>query len=368
MKHIDEYRDPDLAGKLLHRLAVTVDQPMTFMEVCGTHTVAISKSGLRQALPAQVKLLSGPGCPVCVTANHDIDWAIEVGLQTNAILATFGDMIKVPGSYLSLNTAKAQGADVRVVYSTLDALKIAETNPEREVVFYGVGFETTAPTIAIALIEARRRHLQNFSVYSTHKTVPIALEALLSLGEIKIDGFLCPGHVSVIIGSDAYKPVVEKYHVPSVVAGFEPLDILQAVLMLADQVKSGRAEVEVQYSRVVKPQGNTVALQVLYEVFESSDAEWRGIGVIPGSGLRIREEFSAFDAAHRFSLKLPPIKEHAGCSCGEILRGIKIPTDCPLFAKACDPENPIGPCMVSSEGACAAFYRFERFNLDIMEC
>lgn len=364
MKHIDEYRDPQLAKKLLHRIEAEATKPMVFMEVCGTHTVAISKSGLRQALPDTVKLLSGPGCPVCVTANVDIDWAIEVGLQKDVILTTFGDMIKVPGSYMSLASAKAQGADVRVVYSTLDALKIAEANPKREVVFYGVGFETTIPTIAVAILEARKRHLHNFSVFSVHKVVPPALEALIQLGEVNVNGFICPGHVSVVIGSDAYKPVAQGFHVPCVVTGFEPLDILQGVLMLVSQVMSSRSEVEVQYTRVVKPQGNTVALEVMYEVFEPCDAAWRGIGVIPQSGLAIREELSAFDAALKFDIELPPVKEHAGCSCGEILRGIKLPDECKLFAKACNPENPIGPCMVSSEGACAAYYRFDRFHMN----
>lgn len=363
MKHIDEYRNPELAKKLLHHIAEHSGSPMVFMEVCGTHTVAISKSGLRQTLPANIKLLSGPGCPVCVTANRDIDWAIELGLQTNAILATFGDMIKVPGSYSSLNTARAQGADVRVVYSTTDALKIAEANPERQVVFYGVGFETTTPTVAVSMMEARKRRIHNYSVYSVHKLVPPALEALINLGELRLDGFICPGHVSVVIGSDAYKPIAEKYHMPCVVAGFEPLDILQAVLMLIDQVENGRAEVGVQYTRVVKPQGNTIALEAMFEVFEPSDAEWRGVGIIPGSGLEVCEEFSNYDAKIRFDLNMPPVKEHAGCSCGDILRGIKSPNDCKLFAKACNPENPIGPCMVSSEGACAAYYRFERFRV-----
>jgi hydrogenase expression/formation protein HypD len=358
LKYLSEFRDPVLAKKLIRSIKDISRQKTNLMEVCGTHTVAISKSGIRQVLPENITLLSGPGCPVCVTANSDLDKAISIA-QTGVIFTTFGDMLKVPSSYSSLGEEKAKGVDVRVVYSTLDALKIAEEHPDREVVFYAVGFETTAPTIAISLLEAERRGIKNYSVYCVHKIVPPAMRALLDLGELGLEGFLCPGHVSTIIGSAPYEFITDEYQIPCVVAGFEPLDILQSVLMLVQQVEKGEAKVEIQYTRSVLPEGNKIAMEMMERVFEVADAEWRGIGIIPGSGLKVKEEYAHLDAERRFEVEVPPTKpDPPGCSCGEILRGIKFPYDCQLFGKACTPERPIGPCMVSSEGSCAAYYRY----------
>jgi len=359
LKYLSEYRDPVLAKKLVESIKkISPNRKINFMEVCGTHTVAISKSGIRQVMPDRITLLSGPGCPVCVTANSDLDKAIALA-QTGIILTTFGDMMKVPGSYSSLSEEKADGVDVRVVYSTLDALKIAEENPDRDVVFYGVGFETTAPTIAISMLEAQKRGLKNYSVYCVHKIVPPAMKALLDIGELALDGFICPGHVSTIIGSKPYEFITDEYQIPCVIAGFEPLDILQTILMLLKQIEKGEARVEIQYKRSVVPEGNKLALDLMYKVFEVADADWRGIGIIPGSGLKIRKEYAGFDAERLFEFDVPETKpDPPGCSCGEILRGIKFPYDCKLFGKACTPERPIGPCMVSSEGSCAAYYRY----------
>ncbi|MCK4776887.1 MAG: hydrogenase formation protein HypD, partial [Actinomycetia bacterium] len=296
----------------------------------------------------------------CVTANEEIDKAIALASIPNTILTTFGDMMKVPGSYSSLALEKAKGLDVRVCFSTLDALKLAEENPDKNVIFYGVGFETTAPTIALSIIEAKKRGLKNYFVLSVHKTVPLAMKALLSLGEIKLHGFLCPGHVSTIIGSDAYQPVVDEYHIPCVISGFEPIDILMGIYFLVKQIENNEAKVENRYKRAVKPEGNILAQKAMDEVFEPCDTEWRGIGVIPGTGLKIRAKYSNFDASTFLNdIELPPVVEPKGCSCGEVLRGVIFPYQCKLFGKACTPDNPIGPCMVSSEGSCAAYYRYE---------
>lgn len=357
MKFIDEFRDRHIARELAARIAQAAVKPLTFMEVCGTHTMAIARHGLKALLPETVRLISGPGCPVCVTPQAEIDRFIALGKLPDVILTSFGDMLRVPGSRSSLEQERARGADVRVVYSPLDAVRIAREHPDRRVVFCGVGFETTAPGVALAILEAQKSGLTNFFVYGAHKVVPPALHALASDPEIRLDGFLCPGHVSVIIGSRAYEPVAHHYRLPCVIAGFEPLDILQAVLLLVEQAAAGRAEVETPYTRVVLPDGNPAALQCLRTVFAPADAEWRGLGVIPGSGLRIRLEFAAFDAA----AWLPPPEEapkETGCECGRILTGRQSPRDCPLFGAACTPVNPVGPCMVSSEGACAAEYRY----------
>lgn len=358
MKYLSEFRDPVLAKKLIQSIKEISRRKTSLMEVCGTHTVAISKSGIRQVMPENITLLSGPGCPVCVTANSDLDKAIAIA-KSGVIFTTFGDMLKVPSSYSSLGEEKASGIDVRVVYSTLDALKIAEDNPGRDVVFYAVGFETTAPTIAISLMEAERRGIKNYSIYCVHKIVPPAMRALLDLGELGLEGFICPGHVSAIIGSDPYQFITDEYQIPCVIAGFEPLDILQTIYMLVKQVEDGEAKVEIQYKRTVSPEGNKIAQEMMDKVFETADAEWRGIGIIPGSGLKVREDYSHFNAEKRFDVDVPPTKpDPPGCSCGEVLRGIKFPHDCQLFGKACTPERPIGPCMVSSEGSCAAYYRY----------
>lgn len=358
----DGWRDPEAARRLTARLVQTASAPMKLMEVCGTHTVSIARNGLRELMPPSVKLLSGPGCPVCVTANADIDRAIEIGRISDVVLATFGDMVKVPGSYSSLAQEKADGRDVRVVYSPLYAISLAQSMPDKQVVFLGVGFETTAPAVAAAMKSAKRQGVKNFSVLSMHKTVPAALEALVNDPEVGIDGFILPGHVSAVIGPEPYRFLASRYGVPGVIAGFEPVDILQAVLMLARQVSEGRSEIEVAYLRGVGADGNPAACDLMAEVFEPTDSEWRGIGVIPGSGLAIRDSFAGFDAARRFQVFSPPVRQPSACRCGEVLRGVKLPNECPMFGKGCTPEHPVGPCMVSTEGSCAAYYRYADRN------
>ena len=356
------FRDPVIARKLIEAIDSTDIEPVKFMEVCGTHTVSIAKHGLRGVLPDRITLLSGPGCPVCVTSNADIDTAIEFARQPNVTLTTFGDMMKVPGSYSSLSREKADGRDVRIVYSPLDALDLAEKNPDSQVVFVGVGFETTVPIIASAIETAAERGIDNFSVFSAHKTVPEALRALVSDPDVQIGGFILPGHVSTIIGLEPYRFLAEEYDVPSVITGFEPVDVLQGIYMLVKQIADGRADVEIAYTRGVSPEGNRAAIAKMNDVFEPDDAEWRGIGVIPGTGLRIREEYAAFDALKKIPVTPPAPREIKGCQCGEVLRGVTLPFECKLFAKACTPEHPIGPCMVSSEGSCAAYYRYTDYG------
>ncbi|MBE0476224.1 MAG: hydrogenase formation protein HypD [Coriobacteriia bacterium] len=356
------FRDPAVARGLVEAIRSVATAPAKVMEVCGTHTVAIARNGLREVMPDTVTLLSGPGCPVCVTANGDIDTAIEMARRPDVILATFGDMVKVPGSRSSLAREKADGRDIRVVYSTLDALDLAERNPERHIVFLGVGFETTAPTIASAIQDAERRDLGNFSVLSLHKTVPAALGALAQDPQVQVNALILPGHVSAIIGLEPYRFLAEEHGVPSVITGFEPVDVLQGIWMLAKQLAEGRAEVEIAYTRATAPEGNPAALAKMAEVFEAADAEWRGIGVIPGTGLAIRERYGRFDAAERVSVSPPPPREIPGCQCGEVLKGITLPFECRLFAKGCTPEHPVGPCMVSSEGSCAAYYRYTDYG------
>lgn len=359
---LSAFRDPTIARGLIEAISKTDTGPVKIMEVCGTHTVSIAKNGLRAVMPERVTLLSGPGCPVCVTANHDIDHAVALAQRPDVILTTFGDMMKVPGSYSSLAREKAEGRDVRIVYSPLDALALAEKEPEREVVFVAVGFETTAPLIASAILRAKDQGLENFSVFCAHKTVPIALEALVNDPEVRIDAFILPGHVSTIIGSEPYRFLAERYGVPGVITGFEPVDVLQGVYMILKQLEEGRAEIEIAYHRGVVPEGNPTAQAIVERVFEPTDADWRGIGVIPGTGLGIREEFAQFDAARRLPVTLPEPKEIKGCQCGEVLRGVTLPFECKLFARACTPEHPVGPCMVSSEGSCAAYYRFTDYG------
>jgi hydrogenase expression/formation protein HypD len=326
------------------------------MEVCGTHTVAIARHGLRQALPDNVRLISGPGCPVCVTPQEQIDHFIALGQLDGVTLTTFGDMLRVPGSERSLEQARAEGVDARIVYSPMDAVALASRLPARQVVFFGIGFETTAPAVALAITEAKRQKLANFSVLCAHKLIPPAMLALLD-SEVRVDGFICPGHVSVIIGSDAYRPIARRGK-PCVVTGFEPADILRAVQLLLRQVAEGRAEVESEYARVVRPEGNRRAQDLLAQVFRTTGARWRGLGEIPQSGLEISGEYADFDAALRFQVDLPPPKEPAGCRCGDVLRGLIDPPECPLFGSACTPASPVGSCMVSAEGACQAHYRY----------
>ncbi|MBN2564778.1 MAG: hydrogenase formation protein HypD, partial [Candidatus Eisenbacteria bacterium] len=327
--------------------------------------VAISRYGLRSMLPATLRLLSGPGCPVCVTPLVEIDRAIAVARLPGVTLTTFGDMMRVPGSASSLEKERAEGADVRILYSPLEALAIAGENPDREIVFVGVGFETTSPTIAASVMEAKRRGVTNFSVLPFFKTVPPALSLLADLPGRSLDGFICPGHVSAIIGSDAYSPVARDHNIPCVVTGFEPLDILAGIVMLLEQATDIRqagvgARVENQYSRAVTPAGNAAAQRILSDVLAPCDAEWREIGVIPESGLEFNERYAAFDARLRFDIDVPPAATVSGCICGEIMLGRKLPTDCALFGGRCIPRDPVGPCMVSTEGSCAAFYKYER--------
>jgi hydrogenase expression/formation protein HypD len=328
------------------------------MEVCGTHTMAIYQHGIRALLPRAIRLISGPGCPVCVTPVDFVDHALALARRPQTIVATFGDMIRVPGSSGSLQAEKARGADIRIVYSPLDALSLAQKHPQQEVVFLSVGFETTTPTIAGSILEAQRRNLTNYSTLTANKTMPAPMAALTADPDLQIDGYLCPAHVSTVIGADGYRPLAEQHKVPCVITGFEPLDVLQGVLMLTRQARAGAARVEIQYSRFVRPEGNRKAQQILTRVFEPCDAGWRGIGLIPGSGLRIRDEFAVFDAARKLPVELEPPREPAGCRCGDILKGKLGPKDCPLFRTACTPENPIGACMVSSEGTCAAEYKY----------
>lgn len=357
MEHKHAFSDPAIARHLAERIKRRADRPIRLMEVCGTHTVSIFRSGIRSLLPETIELLSGPGCPVCVTAQSEIDAFIALAREPDTIVATFGDLIRVPGSGSSLQREKADGADVRIVYSTVDAVALARENPDKRVVFLGVGFETTAPTVAAAILTAHQARLSNFFVVSAHKTVPPALEALVS-GEINIHGFLLPGHVSVIIGLDAYRPFFEAHRIPCVVAGFEPADLLQGIAMLVDQVAADTPALENAYPRAVSTGGNPKAMAVVDQVFETVDAEWRGIGRIAGSGLAIRERFAAFDAVRALGIVMKPAAEPKGCACGEILTGMKTPPQCPLYKTVCNPMAPVGPCMVSSEGTCAAYYRY----------
>ena len=357
-KPMDDYSDPKIAGRLIETIRNVSTRPVRIMEVCGTHTVSIFRAGIRSVLPETISLISGPGCPVCVTDQREIDAFIALARTPGVMVTTFGDLMRVPGTESSLLQERSRGRDVRMVYSTMDALDLARKHPEKKVVFLGVGFETTAPTVAAVIALAAGQGVGNFSIYSAHKVVPPALCALMETPGVRIDGFLLPGHVSVIIGTEAFRPFVETYGIPCVVAGFEPVDILQGVASLAALIEAGEAGLGNAYPRAVTDQGNVRAWEVLKTVFEPADAAWRGIGTIAGSGLRIREAFADFDAGRLFDLDLPESTDPPGCACGEILTGIKSPPQCPLFRKRCTPMNPVGPCMVSSEGTCAAYYRY----------
>ena len=361
MNYQDEFRQKELVQGLAERLHLRVagcGRTMTFMEVCGTHTMAIYRFGLRSLLPAEIRLVSGPGCPVCVTPNDYLDRAIAICRLPDVITATFGDMMRVPGSSSSLLVERAKGADIRIVYSPLDAVALAEKNPDKRVVFLGVGFETTAPTVAGSILAAAAKGLRNYFVLAAAKTIPIPMQVLAADPEIGIDGYICPAHVSAIIGADAYLPLTERFHTPCVITGFEPADMLQGILMLVEQLLCGESRVEIQYSRVVRPEGNPRAREILAQVFTPCDPAWRGVGVIPGSGLAIRDEYRSFDAEKMLPVAVEPLRQHPGCSCGEILKGKMAPAACALFGKVCTPENPVGACMVSSEGSCAAAYKY----------
>ncbi|MCP4160962.1 MAG: hydrogenase formation protein HypD [Deltaproteobacteria bacterium] len=358
LKHVEEYRDSEIAKKLIERIHETSTKDFKVMEVCGTHTMSIFKNGIRDVLPDTVSLISGPGCPVCVTAQKDICAFIDIARMEDTIVALFGDLMKVPGGDSTLMLERANGADVRIVYSALDSIKIAQENPDKKVVFLGVGFETTAPTIAASIQAASKMGLKNFFVYTAHKLVPPALEVLMNTEGVKIDGFLLPGHVLLISGTDEYVPFVEKYKIPTVVGGFEPVDILHAMLMMIQQFEEGKGTLENAYQRAVSAEGNVIAKNAMYDVFETSTAIWRGIGPIPESGLSINDKYKEFDASIALGLDVKEVDEPKGCACGAILTGLMSPPDCKLFKKVCTPINPIGPCMVSNEGTCAAFYKY----------
>ena len=354
----DGFRDPELAARLSQQIHAAASRPLRLMEVCGTHTMAIFRHGIRSLLPATVDLISGPGCPVCVTSAGDIDQIIDLAGRPDVTLATFGDLLRVPGSNgMNLAEARAEGASVEIVYSPAEALKIAQKT-SRTVVFPAIGFETTIPVIAATALEARQKGIGNFKLLVTHKVVPPALSALLGDPELAVDGLLCPGHVSAIIGAKAYEPIAAAFHIPCVIAGFEPLDILSAVTLLVRQHHEGRATVENCYGRVVSAEGNPSARAMIDRVFAPCDARWRGLGEIPGSGLALRPEFSDLDARAAFRLVAREVPEPKGCRCGEILTGKVKPPQCPLFNTRCTPTRPVGPCMVSSEGTCAAYSKY----------
>lgn len=357
---LSAFKDPKLARGLIHSIQVLAPEHANLMEVCGTHTVAIARNGIRALMPEGTHLLSGPGCPVCVTHNCDIDTVIALARIPEVTIATFGDMLRVPGSTSSLIKEKAAGRAVEVVYSPLDAIKLAQDNPQQQVVFVGVGFETTTPLVAVAIKRAMALKLSNFSVFVAHKNMPNALEAIVADPSLEIDALILPGHVSTIIGAEPYRFLAEKYGIPGVITGFEPVDVLQGIAMLMRQLHEGRAEIEIAYARGVMEQGNPVAMAAIEEVFETCTTLWRGLGPIPDSGYRIREEYAAYDAVKRFEPCVEPTQEPKGCRCGDVLRGAMAPSECPLFDKVCSPENPLGPCMVSSEGSCAAYFRYYR--------
>ncbi len=372
MKYIDEFRCGDTARRLAERIAAELqpDHRYSFMEFCGGHTHAIARYGIGELLPPQIRMIHGPGCPVCVLPIGRVDQAIALALERNVILCTYGDTLRVPASgSLSLMRAKARGGDIRMVYSPADALKVARDNPTREVVFFAIGFETTTPPTALVLRQARAEGLANFSVLCCHVLTPSAITHIMESPEVRlygtvpIDGFVGPAHVSIVIGSQPYEHFAQEYRKPVVIAGFEPLDVMQAVLMLVRQVNDGRAEVENQFTRAVTSDGNLAAQQLVSEVFELRERfEWRGLGEVPYSALRLRKAYAGFDAERRFGLDYKPVPDHKQCECGAILRGVKTPTDCKLFGTVCTPENPMGSCMVSSEGACAAHYSYGRFR------
>lgn len=357
MKYISEYRDRQAVQALAERIRKVSSREMTFMEVCGGHTMAIHKFGIPSLLPGNIILKSGPGCPVCVSSRSFIDQAIALSLLPDVIITTFGDLIRVPGSLSSLEKARAEGSRVEIVYSILDALRLAEKNPDRKIIFLGIGFETTAPSSAAGILTAYEKRLKNFFLLSSHKIMPPAMKALVEEG-IKLNGYIGPGHVSTITGSSIYDELPLKYGLGCVISGFEPVDILQSIYMLALQVEEGKPSVQIQYKRAVKPEGNRKALALMEEVFELRDDWWRGLGVLPASGLKLRNKYAGLDAEAQFHVDLPELREDKRCLCGDVLKGTKAPHECQLFGNVCNPENPVGACMVSQEGACHAHYRY----------
>lgn len=363
MKYLSEYRNEELVRQYVDQIHAIVTRPWVLMEICGGQTHSLVKNGILEMLPPQVTMVHGPGCPVCVTPLGIIDEAIALASRPEVVLCSFGDMLRVPGSERSLLEAKAAGGDVRIVYSPLDALKIAQDNSDREVVFFAVGFETTAPANALSVVQASKMNVRNYSILASHVLVPPAMEAILSDEENQIDGFLAAGHVCTIMGLDEYYPIVEKYKVPVVVTGFEPVDLLQGILMTVRQLENGEARLENQYARVVHQQGNQLAKEVIGEVFETGDRTWRGIGSIAMSGYEVRQDYRDYNARIKFKLAPTDVKENAECISGQIMKGLKKPFQCPHFGKKCRPEHPLGAPMVSSEGACAAYYDYSRHTI-----
>jgi hydrogenase expression/formation protein HypD len=358
MRYIDEYRDKNLITNVLRQIEKSVKRNYSFMEVCGGHTAAIHRFGIPSLLPSYIKLISGPGCPVCVTGTDFIDKSISYSKMDGVIITTFGDMLRVPGSSSSLQKEQAGGADIRIVLSGLESLEIAKNNPGKKVIFLGIGFETTAPGTAVTLKLAEKDNIRNFFLLSAHKIMPPAMEAIIREG-VNLDGFICPGHVATITGSSAFNFIAEKYQLGCVITGFEPTDILQSILMLIHQANTKSPKIENQYSRAVNEKGNVIAQKYLYEIFDTGDEHWRGFGVIPGSGLKLRKKYEAFDIEKVIPLNIKFREKDGSCICGDILRGLKTPEDCSLFAKMCDPENPAGACMVSNEGTCNNWYKYK---------
>ncbi|MGQ9908227.1 MAG: hydrogenase formation protein HypD [Candidatus Flexifilum sp.] len=368
MKYLDEYRDGELTRKLIAEIAAAVTRPWTIMEICGGQTHAILKSGLDQLLPPEITLIHGPGCPVCVTPLELIDKAVRIAAMPNVIFTSYGDMLRVPGSQHDLFSVKAAGGDVRIVYSPLDALKLAQANPDKEVVFFAVGFETTAPANAMSVFQAKTLGVNNYSILVSHVTVPPAIAALMESEDVRVDGFLAPGHVNAVMGYWEYELLVARYHVPMVVTGFEPVDLARGILMTVQQLEAGTASVTNAYSRTVTRDGNVAAQHLINEVFELCDRKWRGIGLIPMSGYRLRDAYRAYDAEHRFpDVQAIATAESSVCISGQILQGLKKPHQCPAFGRECTPQTPIGATMVSSEGACAAYYRYGRYQSALNE-
>ncbi|MBN2486412.1 MAG: hydrogenase formation protein HypD [Bacteroidales bacterium] len=357
MKYIDEYRDKSLVAGLIAEIKKCSKKPVRIMEVCGGHTMAIRKSGIHKILPDNISLVSGPGCPVCVTGRSFLDKAVLLSGNPRNIIATYGDLIRVPGSVSSLEKERAKGADIRIVYSTLDAVNIAEQNPEKTVIFLGIGFETTTPPTAVAVLEAQKRKLNNFFILQSHKTMPPAMGALITGGS-KIDGYIGPGHVSTVAGSKIYEPLLNKFQVSVAISGFEPVDILQSILLLVRRIENNSPGIDIQYSRAVSREGNLKAQKFVASVFSPCDDVWRGLGKINHSGLKLKPEFAEFDAEENFELKIFEKPEPKGCICGDILKGMANPVQCKLFGETCTPENPVGACMVSSEGTCAAYFKY----------
>ncbi len=358
MKYITEYRNPELVDELIKQIHLINTKPWTLMEICGGQTHSLVKNGILDMLPKTITMVHGPGCPVCVTSVSVIDEAVFLSEQPNTILCSFGDMLRVPGSKKSLLEAKAQGADIRILYSPLEAVQLAKQNPDKQIVFFAVGFETTAPANALSVIHASHLQLNNYSILASHVLVPPAMEAILSDRDNKIDAFLAAGHVCTIMGMEEYYPVAEKYKCPIVITGFEPVDLLQGILMAITQLEKGEYKVENQYTRYVQREGNQIAMKTIYDVFAISDRTWRGIGTIPQSGYEVNEKYKNFNARLKFNIQIPLAEENKDCISGDIMKGLKKPKQCPNFGNNCKPEHPLGAPMVSSEGACSAYYHY----------